>query len=77
MFNYGNGKPISIGCEGELWLPERRRNGECSVEKLLGMASMQLYMCGECGATVTGFTDEYQRHPPNYCPNCGAKAVGR
>lgn len=37
-----------------------------------GLAQMQLYMCGKCGAFITGYLDATDKFPPRYCANCGA-----
>lgn len=38
-----------------------------------GTADMQLYMCGHCGAFITGYLDATDKYAPKYCANCGKR----
>ena len=43
------------------------------LKVLRGVATMQLYMCGRCGAMVAGYSDATTLHAPRSCPHCGAR----
>lgn len=46
-----------------------------SLKVLRGVATMQLYMCGRCGAMVAGYSDATTFYAPRFCPSCGARCV--
>ena len=49
--------------------------GECEMARYSnGLGYIDEWQCSECGADVGGIAEDT---PPNYCPNCGRKAVKR
>lgn len=58
----GNGNSVCIGAQATA----KRKIAR-------GAATMQLYICNRCGASVTGYLDATDKHAPRYCPSCGAK----
>lgn len=46
-----------------------------SLEVLRGVATMQLYMCGRCGAMISGYSDANTHYAPRFCPCCGARVT--
>lgn len=52
-------------------------NGETtfSLKVLRGVALMQLYMCGRCGAMIAGYSDATTLYAPRFCPCCGARVT--
>lgn len=46
-----------------------------SLKVLRGVATMQLYMCGRCGAMISGYSDANTLYAPRFCPNCGARVT--
>lgn len=54
-----------------------RAERTCTRKTMRGAEVMNLYMCSRCGAAMAGYLDAHAKHPPRYCPSCGAKVVGR
>lgn len=46
-----------------------------SLKVLPELAVMQLYMCGRCGAMISGYSDANTLYAPRFCPNCGARVT--
>lgn len=46
-----------------------------SLKVLPELAVMQLYMCGRCGAMISGYSDTTTFYAPRFCPNCGASVT--
>ena len=46
-----------------------------SLKVLPELAVMQLYMCGRCGAMISGYSDATTLYAPRFCPNCGARVT--
>ena len=64
-------EPHRIG--GVVYVPEG--GGECEMARYSnGLGYIDEWQCSECGADVGGIAEDT---PPNYCPNCGRKAVKR
>lgn len=47
----------------------------CHIKVLPELVAMQLYMCGRCGAMITGYSDATTFYAPRFCPNCGARVT--
>ena len=71
---YGTGVPYTGGqCPKDHGCDECEHWDTSRLEPARGMASMQLFMCGSCGAFITGYLDATDKYAPRYCPNCGKR----
>lgn len=75
VFNYGNGKLISIGFEGELYVRRLARTCYAVPHYNLTVGNNFLkisgFDCSECGGRLD------LPVKVNFCPTCGAKVVDK
>lgn len=65
--------PSTTGCDKDCFTCEHSEMSKLKPAR--GIVDMQLFMCGYCGAFITGFLDATDKYAPKYCPNCGKRLV--